>query len=169
MLDLPLSVRGRNLWLDPAGSARQTRVAGASGDGTQKAGLVTRTPSTTWRAFAAVSALLLMLAGCGEAGSSRPGAGGETSPTAQAGAGGHACEPVAGEELVVLEDDKKLQTVDNIIAAVNAEAASEPLMAALNKVSETLTTADLVEMNREVRGCGRAGDVAQRGQGVRRG
>ncbi len=111
---------------------------------------MTRTPSTTLRAFAAVSALLLMLAGCGEAGSSRPGAGGETSPTAQPGAGGHACEPVAGEELVVLEDDKKLQTVDNIIAAVNAEAASEPLMAALNKVSETLTTADLVEMNREV-------------------
>ncbi|MDP9416665.1 MAG: glycine/betaine ABC transporter substrate-binding protein [Actinomycetota bacterium] len=103
---------------------------------------------TALRVLGATSVLILALTGCGQAGSSRPSAGGQTSPGA--GAQAKACEPVAGQELVVLEDDRELQTVDNVIPAVNAKAATEPLMSALDKVSQTLTTDDLVELNRKV-------------------
>ncbi len=50
----------------------------------------------------------------------------------------------------MLEDDKKLQTVDTVIPAVSKEAAKPPLMAALDKVSQALTTDDLIELNRQV-------------------
>ena len=56
----------------------------------------------------------------------------------------------AGEELVVLEDDQGLQTVDNIIPAVNAEASSDVLLEALNEVSAALTTDKLIEMAHEI-------------------
>ena len=39
-------------------------------------------------------------------------------------ASGDACAPVAGDQLVVLEDDKHLQNADNVIPAVNAAAAA---------------------------------------------
>ena len=42
---------------------------------------------------------------------------------AAAAASGDACAPVAGDKLVVLEDDKDLQNADNVIPAVNAAAA----------------------------------------------
>ena len=35
-------------------------------------------------------------------------------------ASGDACAPIAGDQLVVLEDDQELQNADNIIPAVNA-------------------------------------------------
>lgn len=53
------------------------------------------------------------------------------------------------DDLVVLEDDKGLQTVDNVVPVVQTEAAVEPLREALNKVSETLTTEDLIALNRK--------------------
>ena len=53
------------------------------------------------------------------------------------------------DDLVVLEDDKNLQTVDNVVPVVQTEAATEPLQEALNKVSETLTTEDLIALNRQ--------------------
>ena len=103
------------------------------------------------------------LVACGNAGSSTPGAGtsaaaGSTTAAAStpAGSGGAstqaaaACRPATSPELVVLEDDKNLQTVDNIIPAVNADAASPPLLEALNKVSAALTTDELVTLNRRV-------------------
>ena len=65
-----------------------------------------------------------------------------------AAAGGQACEAKAGDALVALEDDKKLQTVDNIIPAVNAKAATQPLLDALNKVSAALTQDKLVALNK---------------------
>ena len=52
--------------------------------------------------------------------------------------------------LTVLEDDKKLQTADNILPAVNTAAVTPALEKALNGVSDVLTTADLVTMNKAV-------------------
>jgi osmoprotectant transport system substrate-binding protein len=59
---------------------------------------------------------------------------------------------VAGDQLVVLEDDKQLQNADNVIPAVNAAAAqaNPALLEALNTVSAVLTTEDLIEMNAAV-------------------
>jgi osmoprotectant transport system substrate-binding protein len=99
------------------------------------------------RARWAVSAAGLLaaagfLVGCGEAGSS----GTEAPPSAASGG----CAPVAGEQLVVLADDKKLQTVDNIIPAVNAKASSPALLAALDKVSAALDTEKLIALNKAV-------------------
>lgn len=108
----------------------------------------TSTPRTRPARAATVAALALTLAGaltaCGEAGSS----GTEEAPTAEAGAEG--CAPVAGEQLVVLEDDKQLQNTDNVIPAVNAAAATPELLAALDAVSAALDTPKLIELNRAV-------------------
>jgi osmoprotectant transport system substrate-binding protein len=59
---------------------------------------------------------------------------------------------VAGEALLVLEDDQGLQTVDNIIPAVNAEAAAaDPnLLPLLDAVSATLDTEVLIQVNKAV-------------------
>lgn len=88
------------------------------------------------------------LTACGESGSSGT-QGGESTPTATGGDDKQACAPVAGEELVVLEDDQGLQTVDNIIPAVNAEASSDVMLEALNQVSAALTTDKLVALNQQ--------------------
>lgn len=92
------------------------------------------------------SVLLLAAAGlttaCGEEGSSG------TRPPVTAGAGG--CAPVSGQQLLVLTDDKKLQTVDNIVPAVSAKAAKPELLAALDKVSAALDTQKLISLNRAV-------------------
>jgi osmoprotectant transport system substrate-binding protein len=89
-----------------------------------------------------------LTAACGESGSSGTG-GGDAESTA---ASGESCAPVPGDQLVVLEDDKKLQNADNVIPAVNAAAAeAQPaVLPALNAVSAVLTTEDLVEMNAAV-------------------
>jgi osmoprotectant transport system substrate-binding protein len=99
------------------------------------------------------AALLLLVAACGEPGSS---GGGTTEPAPTATADGAearaACDPVPGDALVVLEDDLGLQTVDNIVPAVNADAAAANpgLLAVLDSVSATLDTATLIELNRAV-------------------
>jgi osmoprotectant transport system substrate-binding protein len=86
-------------------------------------------------------AAVLATAACGESGSSGTGGGGDGGDTA---ASGSTCAPVEGDQLVMLEDDKKLQTVDNIIPAVSAQAQSPAVLDALNAVSGVLTTEDLV-------------------------
>ena len=99
----------------------------------------------------AASVLLLGLAACGESGSS--GTGGDAAASSSSdgsGGGGEDCAPVAGEQLVVLEDDKELQNADNIIPAVNADAADDALLANLNAVSAALTTDQLVQLNAAV-------------------
>ncbi|MEU6993052.1 ABC transporter substrate-binding protein [Streptomyces sp. NPDC046465] len=54
-------------------------------------------------------------------------------------------------DLVILEDDKKLQNSDNIVPVVNAkEAGGKEIAAALGKLTKTLTTEDLMELNRKV-------------------
>ncbi|MET9493586.1 ABC transporter substrate-binding protein [Streptomyces sp. NPDC006552] len=53
--------------------------------------------------------------------------------------------------LVLLEDDKKLQNADNIIPVVNAkDAGDQGITDVLGKLTKTLTTEDLVELNRKV-------------------
>ncbi|MFC4146701.1 glycine betaine ABC transporter substrate-binding protein [Micromonospora mangrovi] len=84
-----------------------------------------------------------LLTGCGDAGSS-----GTDAP--QKGASGAGCAPVAGDQLVVLNDDKKLQNTDNIIPAVNAKVATPQLLAALDKVSAALDTPKLIGLNKAV-------------------
>jgi osmoprotectant transport system substrate-binding protein len=91
--------------------------------------------------------LTLSLAGCGDSGSS--GTTPKASKSGTGSAGGQACEAVAGDQLVALTDDKQLQTVDNIIPAVNAKAATQPLLDALNKVSAALDTDKLIALNKE--------------------
>lgn len=51
--------------------------------------------------------------------------------------------------LVVLEDDKGLQTVDNVVPVVQSDVVTEPLREALDSVSEALTTEDLIALNRQ--------------------
>jgi osmoprotectant transport system substrate-binding protein len=94
-------------------------------------------------------AALLATAACGESGSS--GTTDASGGGAGGAASGDACAPVAGDQLVVLEDDKQLQNADNVIPAVNAAAAGNPaLLETLNSVSAVLTTDDLIEMNAAV-------------------
>ncbi|WP_351231737.1 ABC transporter substrate-binding protein [Streptomyces sp. NPDC002133] len=53
--------------------------------------------------------------------------------------------------LVLLEDDKKLQNADNVLPVVNAkDAGAQEIADVLGKLTETLTTQDLVELNRKV-------------------
>jgi len=98
--------------------------------------------------IAPLIAAVALTAACGSSGSSGTGGGSESSGNAS----GSACAPVAGDKLVVLEDDKHLQNADNVIPAVNAAfSQSQPaLLPALNAVSAKLTTKDLVDMNAAV-------------------
>lgn len=91
------------------------------------------------------AALLLAVTGfatgCGGEGSS-----GTSAPPTNVAAGG--CAGIADTKLVVLTDDKKLQTVDNIIPAVNKAKSSPELLAALGKVSAALDTTKLIALNK---------------------
>ncbi|MEU2725438.1 ABC transporter substrate-binding protein [Streptomyces smyrnaeus] len=54
-------------------------------------------------------------------------------------------------DLVLLKDDKKLQNADNIVPVVNAkDAGGKKVAEALGKLTRTLTTKDLTELNRKV-------------------
>jgi len=69
---------------------------------------------------------------------------------------------LAEDGLVLLEDDKQLQLADNLVPAVNADAATPELVDALNKLASELTTDDLIELNRQVDAeRQQAGDVAR--------
>ena len=92
---------------------------------------------------ASTTAAVVTLAGCGSAGSS----GTEAPPSAASGQG---CAPVAGDTLVVLADDKKLQNTDNVVPAINKKASSPQLIAALDKVSAALDTTKLIALNKAV-------------------
>jgi osmoprotectant transport system substrate-binding protein len=98
--------------------------------------------------IAPLIAAVALTAACGSSGSSGTGGG----STSSGNASGSACAPVAGDKLVVLEDDKHLQNADNVIPAVNAAfSQGQPaLLPALNAVSAKLTTKDLVDMNAAV-------------------
>jgi osmoprotectant transport system substrate-binding protein len=57
---------------------------------------------------------------------------------------------VSALDLVVLADDRNLQTVDNLVPALSERAASPGVIAALDRLAATLTTDDLIELNRQV-------------------
>jgi osmoprotectant transport system substrate-binding protein len=91
---------------------------------------------------AAATVLVVGLAACGKSGSS-----GTQAPPSASGAG---CAPVAGDQLVVLADDKKLQNSDNIVAAANAKASNAALLAATDRVAAALDTTKLIALNKAV-------------------
>ncbi len=97
---------------------------------------------------AIAAAVLLLTAACGDAGSS----GGATTDQSAGTSTLATCEPVAGDKLVVLDDDLGLQTVDNIVPAINAAALAGDTMIVplLDSVSATLETATLVGLNKAV-------------------
>jgi len=102
-------------------------------------------------ALTTLAALSLVLAACGAPGSS--GSGESTEPSAQETVVGlAACEAVPGEGLVVLDDDLGLQTVDNIVPAVNAGAVAgdDAILGLLDAVSATLDTDILIGLNKAV-------------------
>lgn len=57
---------------------------------------------------------------------------------------------ITSNNLVVLTDDKQLQTAENITPAVSTPAASETVTAALDSVSAALTTEELQQMNQQI-------------------
>ncbi len=57
---------------------------------------------------------------------------------------------VSANDLVVLEDDKGLQTAENILPALNTEAVTDTITAALDPVSAALTTDELQQLNAQV-------------------
>src|SRR5262245_55653029 len=90
---------------------RLTRLGDEPGHGRRAAmRSAMRNRFTRTAAGLALAVATIGLAACGDEGSS----GTEKADTAS-GAG---CAPLAGDKLVVLDDDKKLQTADNIIAVV---------------------------------------------------
>ncbi len=101
------------------------------------------------RTTLAVVLLAFAAAGCGGSGSSGSGSSGSGSSGSSGGAGGGSAS-TAGNELVVLQDDLHLQTVDNIVPVVNNKKLSPPLQQALDKVSAALSTDDLVALNKQV-------------------
>ena len=93
-------------------------------------------------AFAVGTVSVGLVAGCGKAGSS-----GTQAPASVSGAG---CAPMKDDTLVVLDDDKKLQTSDNVIPAINEKYNNPALIAALDKVSDALDTDKLIALNKAV-------------------
>ncbi|MFW2513821.1 glycine betaine ABC transporter substrate-binding protein [Demequina sp. SO4-13] len=108
-----------------------------------------RTRNATLAALAVAS---LTLAGCSSGSSDDPTPAETTEPTTGTTATTTAqeCLPVPGEQLVVLEDDMMLQNSDNIIPALNADIASDDVIAALDAVSAELDTEGLIELNSAV-------------------
>ena len=101
---------------------------------------------------AATLGLAFVVAACGSPGSST---GATTTPPDDemtSPAGGGVCEAVAGDQLVVLEDDLGLQLSDNVVPAVNAAAAqaSPGLVGVLDSVSAVLDTETLIQLNKQV-------------------
>ena len=97
----------------------------------------------TLKLAALVAATLIPLAACGDSGSSGTKDNAGSTPGS-----GTTCAGVAGDQLVGLTDDKKLQTVDNVIPAVNAAKAGPGLIEALDKVSAALSLDDLLALNK---------------------
>lgn len=55
---------------------------------------------------------------------------------------------VAARNFVILDDDKHLQSVDNVIPVIRNEALNDKVRAVLNRVSAALTTSELSGLNK---------------------
>ena len=107
-----------------------------------------------------VAIATLALGACGSPGSG----GGEADPTSSGTSGLATCDPIAGDKLVVLEDDKGLQNAENLVPIVNTKwlAAHKQAEAALDALSAVLTTEDLTTLIGQVQiGREKAPDVAE--------
>jgi osmoprotectant transport system substrate-binding protein len=103
-----------------------------------------RTHRFTLAAIAAGLLSTFALTACGTSGSS----GTQAPPTGATGAG---CAPAASDELVLLTDDKNLQSSDNIIAAINAKAPNvAAIKTATDKVAAALDQPKLLALNKAV-------------------
>lgn len=112
--------------------------------------LIPNRPSVVRHRIAPVAlgvALLTVLASCGN-----PGSSGTTADPTSSSGDLVTCEAVPGDKLVVLDDDRKLQTVDNIVPAVNAAAAAaDPaIVTVLDSVSSAMDTSKLIALNKAV-------------------
>jgi osmoprotectant transport system substrate-binding protein len=77
---------------------------------------------------------------------------------------------LAGDDLVVLADDRGLQPVENVVPLVRTAALSDPrAVAALDEVSAALTTAELRFLNWRVSVSGQAPAAEARGWLIRQG
>jgi osmoprotectant transport system substrate-binding protein len=99
---------------------------------------------------AAAVGIALCVASCGSPGSSGTSASSAASSSASSNL--QACEAVPGDTFVGLVDDKNLQNPDNVIPAVNAQAATDDpeIIAVLDTVSAVLDTSALVDLNKAV-------------------
>ena len=110
---------------------------------------------STLRLLAVALVAPAVIAACGSSKSTTPpatnptSAGAATTGAASASATGD-CTPKAGNDLVVLADDKGSQLSDNVIPIVRTDIAKAPLTDALNAVSTALTQAALVGLNSAV-------------------
>ncbi|MCU1600556.1 MAG: glycine/betaine transporter substrate-binding protein [Frankiales bacterium] len=92
------------------------------------------------RTLLALSAgLPLLLTGCGGSSSAKVSSNGSPSSSED-----------TSKVLVVLADDLKLQTVDNIVPVIRTKAASGAAQQALDKVSAALSESDLIDLNKAV-------------------
>lgn len=57
---------------------------------------------------------------------------------------------VAARGFVMLEDDKSLQPVENVVPVIRDDVVNDDIAALLDSISENLTTAELSEMNKQV-------------------
>lgn len=108
--------------------------------------------TSTRARVALASGVLLLVAACGSPGSSGGASTSATSTSSSAAGALETCEAVPGDSFVALVDDQNLQNPDNVIPALNAEAAAaDPdLVAVLDTVSAVLDTPALIELNKAV-------------------
>ena len=90
------------------------------------------------RTIVATALLGLVLTACGGSGDTVRGAAG--APPAGTG----------GDELVVLEDDLGLQTVDNVVGVIRTDKLTPAAQEAIEGVTGVLTTQALIGLNRQV-------------------
>jgi osmoprotectant transport system substrate-binding protein len=98
------------------------------------------------RFIAPLVAAVALTAACGSSGSS--GTGGDSSASS-GNASGSKCAPVAGDKLVVLQDDKHLQNADNVVPILRTQKVNDEIKNLWNSISTKLTTDDLVSMNKK--------------------
>jgi len=94
---------------------------------------------------AAALASAFGLAACGAKGSS-----GTSAPPTQATSAAVGCAPEASDELVLLTDDKNLQSSDNVVAVANSKGSSPALITAVDKVAAALDQPKLLALNKAV-------------------
>jgi osmoprotectant transport system substrate-binding protein len=99
---------------------------------------------------AALAALPLALTACSDSGSTGTvkTTSAPTTGASSAAPAATACDPVAGQQLVALTDDKQLQNSDNIVPVVRTKVLTPALQTALDKVSAALSQDALNGLNK---------------------